>query len=78
MLPLVATERPVDWMPPSIFRPPELLTELEAVEAEKELMVLQPHVFEIVNPEIEWPAGQNLNRVSLMDGAAKCCMALLT
>jgi hypothetical protein len=31
---LVATERPVDWMPPSIFRPPEVLTELETVEAE--------------------------------------------
>ena len=40
---LVAMERPVDWMRPSIFRPPEVLTELEAVEAEKELKALQRH-----------------------------------
>ena len=50
---LVATERPVDWMPPSIFRPPEVLTELEAVEAEKELKALQRHAFAIVDPQIE-------------------------
>jgi hypothetical protein len=50
---LVATKRPVDWMPPSIFRPPEVLTELEAVEAEKELKALQRHAFEMVEPEIE-------------------------
>jgi hypothetical protein len=50
---LVATERPADWMPPSIFRPPEVLTELEAVEAEKELKALQRHAFEIIEPNIE-------------------------
>jgi hypothetical protein len=50
---LVATERPVDWMPPSIFRPPEVLTELEAVEAEKELKAQQSHAFAIVDPQIE-------------------------
>jgi hypothetical protein len=50
---LVATERPVDWMPPSIFRPPEVLTELEAVEAEQELKALQRHAFAIVDPQIE-------------------------
>ena len=49
---LVAMERPVDWMRPSIFRP-EVLTELEAVEAEKELKALQRHAFEIVEPKIE-------------------------
>ena len=48
---LVATERPVDWMPPSIFRPPEVLTELEAVKAEKELKALQRHAFAIVDPK---------------------------
>jgi hypothetical protein len=45
-----ATEQPVDWMPPSIFRPPEVLT-LEAVEAEKELRALQRHAFAIVDPK---------------------------
>jgi hypothetical protein len=50
---LVATERPVDWMPLSIFRPPEVLIETEAVEAGKELNALQRHAFEIVDPEIE-------------------------
>jgi hypothetical protein len=50
---LVTTERPVDWMPPSIFRPLEVVTEMEAVEAEKELKALQRHAFEIVDPDIE-------------------------
>jgi hypothetical protein len=50
---LVATERPVDWMPPSIFRPPEVLTETEAVKAEKELNALQRHAFAIIDPKIE-------------------------
>jgi hypothetical protein len=30
------------WMPPSIFRPPEVLTEAEVIEAEVELKALQP------------------------------------
>jgi len=50
---LVATEQPVDWIPPSIFRPSEVLTELEAVEVEKELRALQRHAFAIVDPDIE-------------------------
>jgi hypothetical protein len=40
-------------MPPSIFRPLKVLTELETVDAEKELKALQRHAFAIVNPEIE-------------------------
>jgi len=48
---LVAAERPIDWMPPSIFRPPEVLTELETVEAENELKALQRHAFAIVDPK---------------------------
>jgi hypothetical protein len=40
---LLPRERPIDWMPPSIFRPPEVLTELETVEAENELKALQRH-----------------------------------
>ena len=31
---LVAKQRPADWAPPSMFRPPEVLTEAEVVEAE--------------------------------------------
>jgi len=50
---LVAMEQPVDWIPPSIFKPPEVVTEMEAVEAEKELKALQRHAFEIVDPDIE-------------------------
>jgi hypothetical protein len=34
---LVARQRPPHWMPPSIFRPPEVLTEAEVIEAEAEL-----------------------------------------
>jgi hypothetical protein len=48
---LVAAERPIDWMPPSIFRPPEVLTELETVEAENELKALQRHALAIVDPK---------------------------
>jgi hypothetical protein len=48
---LVAVERPVDWEPPSIFRSPEVLTELELTEAEAELKALQRHAFEIAHPE---------------------------
>ena len=32
---LVAVERPAGWTPPSILRPPEVLTESEQVEAQK-------------------------------------------
>ena len=48
---LVAVERPVDWEPPSILRPPEVLTEAELAAAEAELKALQRHAFEIVHPE---------------------------
>jgi hypothetical protein len=50
---LVAIERPVDWTPPSILRPPEVLTEAELVEAEAELKALQRHALEIVDPETD-------------------------
>ena len=49
---LVAIERPIGWEPPSIVRPPEVLTESELTEAEAELKALQRHAFEIVNPDI--------------------------
>jgi hypothetical protein len=49
---LVGVQRPDDWIPPSIFRPPEVLTELEVIEAEGELKALQHHAFEIVDPDI--------------------------
>ena len=48
---LVATERPVNWEPPSILKPPEVLTEAELTAAEAELRALQRHAFEIVQPE---------------------------
>ena len=48
---LVAIERPVDWEPPSILRPPEVVTESELAEAEAELKALQRHAFEIVRAE---------------------------
>jgi len=48
---LVAVERPVDWEPPSILRPPEVLTEAQLVTSEAELKALQRHAFEIVHPE---------------------------
>jgi hypothetical protein len=48
---LVAVERPVDWEPPSILRPPEVVTEAELAEAEAQLKALQRHAFEIVHPE---------------------------
>ena len=50
---LVAVERPVGWTPPSILRPPEVLTETELVEAEAELKALQRHAFEIVDLQIK-------------------------
>ena len=48
---LVAVERPIGWEPPSIVRPPEVLTESGLTEAEAELKALQRHAFEIVHPE---------------------------
>jgi hypothetical protein len=48
---LVAKQRPPHWTPPSIFRPPEVLTEVEVNEAEGELKALQRHALEVVDPE---------------------------
>jgi hypothetical protein len=48
---LVAKERPPHWTPPSIFRPPEVLTEVEVNEARAELKALQRHALEVVDPE---------------------------
>jgi hypothetical protein len=48
---LVAKQRPSHWMPPSMFRSPETLTEAEVVEAEAELKALQRHALEVVDPE---------------------------
>jgi hypothetical protein len=50
---LVAKQRPAGWMPPSIFRLPEVLTEAEVIEAEAELKALQRHDLEVVDPETE-------------------------
>jgi hypothetical protein len=50
---LVAVQQSVDWTPPSILRPPEVLTELEVVEAEGELKALQRHALAVVSPEAE-------------------------
>ena len=48
---LVAKQRPADWTPPSILRAPEVLTEPDVVDAEKELRALQRHSLEVINPE---------------------------
>jgi hypothetical protein len=40
---LVAIDRPPHWTRPSMFRPPEALTEAEVVEAEAELKALSRH-----------------------------------
>jgi hypothetical protein len=50
---LVAVQQPVDWTPPSILRPPEVLTESEVSEAKGELKALQRHALGIVDPEIK-------------------------
>jgi hypothetical protein len=47
----VAVEQRADWTPPSVLRPPEVLTESEVAEAKAELKALQRHAFEIVHPE---------------------------
>lgn len=44
--------RPLHWTPPSTFRPPEVLTEVEVIEAEAELKVLQRHVLQVVDPKM--------------------------
>ena len=46
-------EQPAGWTPPSILRPPEVLTESELVEAEAELKALQRHALEVVDPPIK-------------------------
>ncbi len=48
---LVAKQRPPHWTPPSMFRPPEVLTEAEVIEAEAELKALQRHALAVVDPE---------------------------
>ena len=48
---LVAQQRPPHWTPPSIFRQPEVLTEVEVNEARAELKALQRHALEVVDPE---------------------------
>jgi len=47
----VAVDRPPHWTAPSMFRPPEALTEAEVVEAEAELKALQRHALELVDPK---------------------------
>ena len=48
---LVAKQQPPRWWPPSMFNPPEVLTDLEVIEAEAELKALQRHALEIIDPE---------------------------
>jgi hypothetical protein len=43
---LVAVQQPVGWTPPSILRPPEVLTEAEVVEAKAEMKALQRNTLE--------------------------------
>ena len=50
---LVAKERPFHWTPPSMFRPPEALTQAEVIEADAELRALQRHALEVVDPDAE-------------------------
>jgi hypothetical protein len=47
---LVAKQRPPHWTPPSIFRPPEALTDAEVIEAEAELKALQRRALELIDP----------------------------
>jgi hypothetical protein len=70
---LGAVQQPVDWTPPSILRPPEVLTELEVVEAERELKALQRHALEI---EIEQPANELGNGQGDQPGPKNFMMAL--
>jgi hypothetical protein len=48
---LIAKQRPPGWIPPSMFRLPDVLTEAEVIEAEAELMALQRHALAVVDPE---------------------------
>jgi hypothetical protein len=48
---LVAKKQPPHWIPPGMFRPPEVLTDLEVIEAEAELKALQRHALEVIDPE---------------------------
>jgi hypothetical protein len=50
---LVARQRPADWSPPSILKSPEVLTEADVVEAERELRALQRHALEVIDPEAD-------------------------
>ena len=50
---LVAKDRPSRWLAPSMFRPPETLTEAEVIEAEAEIKALRRHALAIVDPETE-------------------------
>ena len=48
---LVAARRLPRWTAPSMFQPPEALTEAEVVEAEAELKALSRHALELVEPK---------------------------
>ena len=48
---LIAKERPSRWTRPSLFRPPETLTEAEVIEAEAELKALRLHALGSIDPE---------------------------
>ena len=50
---LVARERPADWLPPSILKTPEVLTEADVIEAEAELRALQRHALEVIDSEAD-------------------------
>ena len=45
---LVAAEQSASWTPPSMFRPPEVLTLAEVAEAEEEFKALLRHGLEVV------------------------------
>jgi hypothetical protein len=42
---------PPHWTRPSMFRPPDVLTEAEMIEAGAELKALQRHALAVVDPE---------------------------
>ena len=50
---VVAKRRPSHWTPPGMFRQPEVLTEVEVIEADAELRALRRHALEVVEPEAE-------------------------
>jgi hypothetical protein len=51
---LVTKQHPTRWAPPTMFRPPKVLTTAEVVEAEAELKALPRHALEVVDP----PSGE--------------------